>query len=457
MANPTLISPTAPLDRRSIFYYGLTDMPLMLAIFPVLVFIPKYYSADIGISLAVVANVFLLSRVLDVFTDPVIGILSDKTRSRFGRRKPWIACAAPLLMLSFYRLFVPPEDAGGLYLFTWMMLMWLGLTMILIPYYAWGSELSPDYNERSRITGWRSMMGVVGNLLAQLIPVIAALVFAYSGTREVLVVVGVTMLVLMPLCVSLTLWNVPEPASTHTTATPFFAGLKLMMANGPFKRLVLAFMIGQTALAVTTPLYLFFISFVLKAEDNAIYMLAFFYLTNLASVPFWVWLSTRIGKHKAYILSFLLIASAHPFYLLLGEGDFWWMLPITIATGFSAGAFAALPNSMKADVIDLDTLTSGENRAALFFSTWSLTMKAAASLGGWIALFGLSLWGFDATAGDGNTAEQLFGVRFLFALLPSAFFVLAAIVIWGYPITEARHAELRAQLQARNTEAGVSV
>jgi GPH family glycoside/pentoside/hexuronide:cation symporter len=121
---------------------------------------------------------------------------------------------------------------------------------------------------------------------------------------------------------------------------------------------------------------------------------------------------------------------------------------VTLISGFAAGGFAALPNSMKADVIDLDTLKSGENRAALFFSTWSFTAKMSTSLGGWIALTGLAWVGFDATPGATNDPDQLLGLRLLFALLPSAFFLLAAAIIWGYPITEARHAEMRAELEA---------
>ena len=143
-------------------------------------------------------------------------------------------------------------------------------------------------------------------------------------------------------------------------------------------------------------------------------MLTFFYLTSFFAVPFWVKLSKRIGKHRAYIASFFVIACAHPFYLLLGEGDFWWMLPITVATGFAAGGFSqTLPNSMKADVIDLDTAASGENRAAQFFSAWSFAQKATASIGAAIAMFGLALFGFDAAPEAANGPEELFGLRFL--------------------------------------------
>ena len=179
-------------------------------------------------------------------------------------------------------------------------------------------------------------------------------------------------------------------------------------------------------------------------------MLTFFYLSNLSAVPFWVWLSTKIGKHRAYVGSFALIGLAHPFYLFLGAGDFWYMLPITIVTGFAAGGFAALPNSMKADVIDLDTLKTGENRAALFFSTYSFTAKLSGSLGGSIGLFGLAFIGFNSVEPELNTPEQLFGLKFLFAMFPSIFYLTACAIIWDYPITEESHRELRKELEERN-------
>lgn len=425
-----------------------------MSLFPVLVFVPKFYTSDMGVSLMLAANLILAVRLFDVVTDPLVGYLSDRTGGPFGRRRPWIAAATPLMMISIYMLFLPPEGAGAMHLFTWYMLLSLGTTMMLIPYYAWGSELSPDYNERSRITGWRSMLGVVGSLVAQLMPAGAYIFFGISGSASVLEIVAATMLLLMPLCVITTLTTVPEVKATTRSAIPFWEGLSIMWGNGPFKRLISAFFIGSLALNITTPLYIYFIAFVLKAEDKAIFMLVFFYLANFFAVPFWVWLSTKVGKHRAYVASFVIISCAHPFYLLLGEGDFWYMLPITLVTGFSAGGFAALPNSMKADVIDLDTMKCGENRAALFFSTWSFTYKLAAAGSTWLALMGLALFNFNTTPGGFNDADQLFGLRFLFALLPSFFFLLAAVVIWKYPITESVHKELRDSLQAQGLENG---
>ncbi len=440
-----------PLKRSTLFYYSLTDLPVAMSLFPVMVFIPRFYASEIGVSLATIGTIMFVVRIFDVVTDPFMGYLSDHTRSRFGRRRPWILAATPILMLSIYQLFMPPEGAGAAHMMIWSMALSIGTTMMLIPYYAWGAELSTDYNERSRITGARAMAGMLGSLSAQLVPALALILFGIGGSSAVLQIVGITMLVVMPISVLLTLWGTPEALVEKRSTLPVLLGLKLMWQNRPFKQLVVAFMIGSLGLNVTTPLYIFFVADVLGAEDKAIFMLAFFYLTSFASVPFWVWFSGRIGKHRAYIASFVTISCAHPFYLLLGEGDFWWMLPVTLATGFAAGGFAqTLPNSMKADVIDLDTAASSENRAALFFSAWSFAQKATSSLGAVIAMFGLALLGFDAAQGANNGPDELFGLRFLFSTFPSLFFLLGAAIVWNYPITEARHAEIRREIEAKS-------
>ena len=144
------------------------------------------------------------------------------------------------------------------------------------------------------------------------------------------------------------------------------------------------------------------------------------------------------------------MAAVSPMYLFLGPGQFWWMTPGIVIIGIGTGSFAALPNSMKADVIDLDTARSGENRAAFFFSAWSLVIKLASSLGGWLSLQALALVGFDASNGAQNTPEALMGLRLTFAVLPVLFFIVAAFVMWGYPITRERQARLRAAIDRRS-------
>lgn len=438
------------LSKATLFCYGVADLPVMLAIMPMSIWLSRFYTGDMGLSLSAVANIMLLARLFDVFTDPLVGHLSDHTRTRWGRRKPWMLASLPLLMIGLYKVFLPPDGIGIWYLFSWMMVMWLGWTMLMIPYYAWAAELSDDYDELTRITGWRAVMGSVGGIGAQLIPFIALVLFGFGGTANVMTMLGIAALILMPLCVGVALLRVPEFPEMRAPSVPILAGIRIMWRNGPFRRLLLAFVLSSTGLAIVMPLYIFFVEFIVEEPPaNVPYMIIISSVAGFLGIPFWVWLSKHVGKHKAWIGGFLVVAAVSPMYLFLGPGDFWLMVPGIIIIGIGTGSFSALPNSMKADVIDLDTARSGKNRAAFFFSAWSLVTKLASSLGGWLALQSLALFGFDAANGAQNTPEALTGLRLTFAVLPAIIFVIAAAVIWRYPITKERQARIRAAIDRR--------
>ncbi|NIP14524.1 MAG: MFS transporter [Pseudomonadales bacterium] len=438
------------LSKATLFCYGVADLPVMLAIMPMSIWLSRFYTGDMGLSLSAVANIMLLARLFDVITDPLVGHLSDHTRTRWGRRKPWMLASLPLLMIGLYKVFLPPDGIGIWYLFSWMMVMWLGWTMLMIPYYAWAAELSDDYDERTRITGWRAVMGSVGGIGAQLIPFVALILFGFGGTANVMTMLGIAALILMPICVGATLLRVPEFPEMRAPSVPIMTGLRIMWRNGPFRRLLLAFVLSSTGLAIVMPLYIFFVEFIVEEPPaNVPYMIIISSVAGFLGIPFWVWLSRHVGKHKAWIGGFLVVAAMSPMYLFLGPGDFWLMVPGIVIIGIGTGSFSALPNSMKADVIDLDTARSGKNRAAFFFSAWSLVTKLASSLGGWLALQSLALFGFDAANGAQNTPEALMGLRLTFAVLPAIIFVIAAAVIWRYPITKERQARIRAAIDRR--------
>lgn len=445
---------TAParLKNSTLFAYGLADMPVMLAIMPMLLYLNKFYATDMGIGLIDLANILLFARIFDVVTDPLIGYLSDRTRTRWGRRKPWMVAAIPLMMLGVYKIFLPDEGVGIWYVFTWLMVLWLGWTMVMIPYYAWGAELSSDYDDRTRVTGWRAAMGASGSLLAIALPAIAVLWFGLQGIAGIMRITGIALLVLIPVSILITVSRVKEDPTVEATAMPIFAGLKVMLSNGSFRWLVTAFMIAYLGLSVLMPLNAFYIAAVLEEPERSIPLLMVFTFTaGLVAVPLWVAVSKRIGKHRAWIGGFIVVTLFSPVYLFLGPGDFWLMAPFAVCSAIGTGSFVALPNSMKADVIDIDTARTGENRAAMYFSAWSLANKLAGALGGTLSLYALSLIGFDAGAGAANTPEAIAGLKYIYAFLPASIFIVAGFIIWRYPITRERQTRIRAAIDRRDT------
>ena len=457
MQNPTAeasTSATPPLSRKSLFYYGLADMPIQMAAVPVAAFVPNYYGQDLGVSLSAVGTVLLLSRSFDAVTDPLIGWLSDRTNTRWGRRRVWMLASIPILMLSIYKLFMPdPDAASALYLLLWLVVLWFGWTMLFIPYYAWAAELSPEYNERSRITGWRSSIGLGANVISKLVPVVAIFCCAYGGTQETLFLVGTMTLILLPVTVGLTVAMVPEGKDFIPARMPLLPGLRLMWRNGPFKRLIVAFFINQLGTSISTALIVFYVRSVLQDDEKTILQLLVYYLFNLLGIPFFVKYSTIVGKHRAWCYSLLLFSFFMLGYLLLGAGDFYWMLPITAVTGFLAGCFWVIPNSMKADVIDIDRLESGEDRTAWYFAVWSLATKIALSVGPFIALTLLSLTGYEPAPTAGAYEGSTLGLKLLFVFGPASGFLLCALIAWNYPLTEDKHRQLRGDLEAARARA----
>ncbi|MGA1676490.1 MAG: MFS transporter, partial [Pseudomonadales bacterium] len=160
------------LSRRTIYTHGALGMPLAIIGYPLSIWIPAHYSGGLGLSLAAVGTILMLARFTDVITDPLIGELSDRTRTRFGRRKPWILLGTPLMTFSVWQLFVPAEGVGLGYFLLWLTLFFVGSTLVGLPHRAWGAELSVDYHERSRITAAREFYILTGLMIAAAVPMV---------------------------------------------------------------------------------------------------------------------------------------------------------------------------------------------------------------------------------------------------------------------------------------------
>ena len=158
--------PTPGLTRGLVAAYAAPALPLAAMYFPVYVFLAEFYATAHGLPLGAIGAVFIAARLFDAVSDPVAGIASDRWSTRWGRRRPWLAVGAPLVMLSAWMLFVPAPGVGLTGFAFWLFLLTLGWTVMLTPYLAWGAELTGDYAERGRVSVWRETMGLVGTILA---------------------------------------------------------------------------------------------------------------------------------------------------------------------------------------------------------------------------------------------------------------------------------------------------
>lgn len=437
------------LTNRQLFSYALMEGPMAMAATPMALFIAPFYMSDMGLSVAAVGTILMLARLSDVATDPIIGQLSDRTRTGIGRRKPWIFAGVPLMLMSVWMLFVPQGEVSNTYFGLWLVLLWLGWTFIAIPFYSWGAEISPLYHERTRIASFRTSAGLIGTLIAILVPLITDWSFDYGkAVSESLHVIAICATVGMLIAVPM-LWRVPEGTPIESKRISLMEGLRVMWGNGPFKRLMFGFTLGALGPAVGGPLYILFVVHVLEANINSSVVLLVFYSANLMGVVLWNRVAQHVGKRKAWLMGMATATIAQPGYWFLGAGDLYWMMVVFFILGLGIGSFSALPAAMKADVVDLDRLRSGEDRTGLFFSVWSLANKFVVALAAGFVLNLLALFDFEAKFGA-NGPDQIMALRVVFVFLPIVFYVAAFAMMWSYPISEERHKRMIGMLEKKS-------
>jgi len=326
--------------------------------------------------------------------------------------------------------------------------LWFGWTMINIPYYAWGAELSDDYHERTRITGWRQAFGFAGNISVLLIPVISSQLFGFGGVpKESLVIIGGMALILLPLMVGLMLWKVPERPGLTVPHTPLMKNLRGMLGNGTFLLLFFGFMLMAMGTTMVGTLFMLYATFVMGLVHEAQPILLAYFAVNMLGLPFWVWLSHRLGKREAWLIGAGVMLLFTPSYLLIGPDQLVLFIIVTAVLGFGGGNFQALSMSMKADVIDIAARRSGENIAGAYMAVWSLGTKATQALAVGISLPLLGWLGFDPRAANGP--DQIDALRYVYALLPAFFYLLAIVIIRRYPVSGHRLHRIRAALDRR--------
>ena len=429
-----------PLATGRLLAYGAPALPLAALTLPIYVYLPAFYAQELGLGLATVGLVLLLARIWDVVTDPVIGILSDRTPVRLGRRRAWVLGGTPLVMLAVWTLLVPGGAVGWPYLLGWSMLLYLGWSMVILPLNAWGAELSTDYNERTRIAGFREGAVLLGTLIALTLPPLLGAGRA-DQAGDALRIIAILVLVLLPPTILALAMLTPEPRVRRSGTVGFAAGLRLMAANRPFRRLILAYLVNAVANGLPATLFLLFVEHVLQAGDRAGVLLLVYFLCGLLGVPVWVRLSRRFGKNRTWCGAMLASCAVFVWAPFLGVGDAGWFVVVCVLTGLCVGADLVLPSAMQADVVDEDTAVSGAQRTGLFFAVWSMATKLSLALAVGLAFPVLDLAGFS-TDGD-NAPGALIMLAVLYGLVPVIFKLIAIVLMRGYALTADRQQNLR--------------
>jgi Na+/melibiose symporter-like transporter len=440
---------TAPkLPLAHLILYALPGFALAMPTIPAAVFLPSMYGAELGLAAAGAA--LFIARTFDVITDPLIGALSDRWRFRFGRRKPWIFVGALIAGFALIKLFQPPEGVTTFYVTLWSVFLYLGWTMINVPYTAWGAEMTGDYNERVRITSAREGVMLLGIFAAGTIPVWAA--GAGLSERSALAIISWMAVIMGGPFILAMLWRVADPLPTDQTQNAWslraaISGCKALSSNKPFLRLLAAWLINGLANGIPSTLFLLFLEHRLEADQTQRGVLILIYfLAAVVAIPLWSALSRRVGKHRAWCWAMVLTCLAFVWAPLLPPGSVAAFGVICALSGMGLGADLALPPALQADVVDFDTLRNKQKRAGLFFALWSMATKLALALAVVVTFPILAAVGFDPKAA--NTPTALWWLAVIYAWAPVVLKGVAIALVWAFPITATRQRLIRKRLDA---------
>lgn len=417
--------------------YGVAGFPLATLGIPLFVFLPAFYAEQLGADIATVGVIFLMARLFDVFTDPVIGILSDRSSNVLLRRKLPIIAGAPILLIGVEYLFRPSPNIGTAEILLWAMCAYLGWTLISIPYTAWGAELSDRYHERTYLAGSREGFVIIGTVLGIVLPIAAGVAGNPAKSLEVITRV---LWISLPICLAITVFCVP---SVRKLSEPlgWRKSFELLKLNLPLRRLLGAYVLNGVANGLPASLFLLFVANVLGTRESTGLFLGAYFLSGIIFLPLWILLSRRFGKHRTWAFSMLIASLVFIWVPFLGEGDFVSYFIICVVSGLCIGADLALPASIQADVVELDGVAGGGNRAGLFFGLWGMATKIAAAIAIGIAFPVLGMAGFNPNAE--NTAGALLTLGILYGGIPVIFKLLAVWLVWRFPLDIAYQSRLK--------------
>jgi Na+/melibiose symporter-like transporter len=446
-------SRTAPVrgDRPGgarLLAFGSLAIPIAGAGLPLVLFVPQLYATHYGLSLSVIGLVFLIGRFWDVASDPIVGALSDRTRSRFGRRRPWIVAGGVLFGLGSALLFFPPVAVSPLYLGVALFVFYSGWTMIEIPFSAWAGELSAAYHERTRVVTYQATMRAIGLLLVLILPTLLEQFRPADIALKLHIVGGFILATLLPALV-LTLIAFPEPPRPARTLPPprLWHSITLIFRDRLLLRVLASDAAVTAGQSVRAGLIVFFaVNYMgLPAWASGLYLLQFVF--GVLAGPIWLAIGRRHGKRRTAIAAELSQAAINVALLAVFPGMLWLLVALAAAQGLTQGSGNLMLRAMVADVADAHELETGHNRTGLFFSMFSLASKTGPALGIGLALPLVAWLGFQPKGH--NTPAALEALKYVFALGPALAHIVAAALVARFPLDEAAHADIRRALDAR--------
>ncbi len=445
------------LSRGTKIIYGFGDFGFSLTTTLVAAYFAIFLTDVAGVAPTVAAAAVFVGRTWDYLNDPLIGYLSDRTRSRWGRRRPWLLFGAIPFAAVFVLMWWKPPLTGialAAYYGAAYLLYDAGSTAVMMPYFALTPELTSDYDERTSLTSYRMFFSIVASLVAFVVPSMIVGEFIAPNAPKVLLN-GALFGIVSAIPLFLVFLRVREKTTYTQAARPrLWATIRAAFKNPPLLLGLGIFLFTWVSVDLMQTILLYFLKWIVPGKAPNELIMGTIFVTAMASLPLWNRVSKRLSKRIAYIVGIAFWAIVQLLLITLGPGS---SLPLLLAlcvlAGIGVGAAHVLPWSILPDAVEWDEWKTGERHEGTFYSLVTLAQKIASSLAIPGALLLLGLLGYDGIAAS-QPPSAILAIRLITGPIPAALLCLGIVCAFLYPINRKLHQQILKELAERKARGG---
>ena len=445
------------LSRLTKIIFGSGDLGFSLTTTLVAAYFAIFLTDVAGLSPAVAAAAIFIGRTWDYVNDPLIGYLSDRTRSRWGRRRPWLLFGAIPFAAVFTLMWWKPPLSGialAAYYGAAYLLYDAGSTAVMMPYFALTPELTSDYDERTSLTSYRMFFSIAASLVAFTVPLAIIGSFRPENAGKILLN-GALFGVVSAIPLFLVFFTVKEKKEHVQAAQPkLLASLGAALKNKAFLFGLGIYLFTWVSVDILQTILLYFLTWVVRVQVPSEIIMGSIFVTAIFSLPLWNWVSKRLSKKVAYIAGISFWGAVQLVLITLGPGSsLAWLLVLCVLAGIGVGAAHVLPWSILPDAVEWDEWKTGERHEGTFYSLVTLAQKVASSVAIPLALLLLGIFGYVGTASS-QPPSAIFAIRLITGPIPAALLCLGILCAVLYPITRKLHDQVLKELEERKTHGG---
>jgi len=451
--------PSSPkLSKKTKVIYGSGDFGFALTDAMIGVLYAIFLTDVVGLNPKLAAAAVFIGRTSDYINDPLVGLLSDRTRSRWGRRRPYLLFGFIPFAITFAMLWWRPPLASQLGLAIYYGLAYvfydLAASFVYMPYFALTPELTDEYDERTSLTGFRMFFSIIGSMIAFIVP-LAIIGAMQPENAPTVMAVGAGMAAIGAAPLVLVFLYTRERQEFQQMKQPGLReALSSAFRNQPFLFSLGIFLFSFGALEIMQATLLFFLKYWMNLEQQSDLVAGSLFIAALFSLPFWNWISKRWDKRTAYIAGMLFLGLVMVGIIFLPPA--WGLTAVLVVAaiaGVGFGAVQVLPWSMLPDAIEWDELNTGNRHEGTFYSLVTLFRKVAASFTIPLTLLVLSWTGYIPNA-PAQPPSAITGIRAMMGPIPATLLLVGVVFAWFYPLNRRRFEAVRAQLAQKRTKAG---